>query len=127
MKMNPYCRFKAEDLHAFIQGATSERVADSLAKTEPTFTDFLHFLSPAAREFMPQMIAVATGVRRRCFGRTVRLFAPQDGKKEFEGTLTAADDEKITLRVRSKDYTIERTAIALARPHVSFESEELDS
>lgn len=57
----------------------------------------------------------------------VRLFAPQDGKKEFEGTLTAADDEKITLRVRSKDYTIERTAIALARPHVSFESEELDS
>jgi len=57
----------------------------------------------------------------------VRLFAPQDGKKEFEGKLTTADDEKITLQVRNREYVIERTAIALARPHVSFESEDMDS
>lgn len=57
----------------------------------------------------------------------VRLFAPQDGKKEFEGTLKAADDDRILLQVKNRQYEIERATIALARPYVSFESEDIDS
>jgi len=62
----------------------------------------------------------------RCLNQKieVRLFAPQDGKKEFEGVLTAADDETIEMQVRSRTITLARSAIALARPAVSFESED---
>ncbi len=56
----------------------------------------------------------------------VKLYAPVDGKKEFEGVLREAGDDRIVLQVRNREYGIDRSAVALARPYVSFESEDME-
>ena len=49
-----------------------------------------------------------------------KLFAPKDGKKEFTGELIRFDDASVTVKLESCELTLERKAIALARPELIF-------
>ena len=49
-----------------------------------------------------------------------KLFAPKDGKKEFTGELVSFDEGSVVVRLGSGDLTLERKAIALARPELKF-------
>ena len=50
----------------------------------------------------------------------LKLFAPKDGKKEFTGELVSFDESSVVVRLGSGDLTLERKAIALARPELVF-------
>lgn len=50
----------------------------------------------------------------------VKLFAPLNGKKEFEGTLVAVDEGNISLQMRNEKLTIPRTSIASAKLKLDF-------
>lgn len=51
----------------------------------------------------------------------VKLYAPQDGKKEWIGTLTAFDAEKFTIQAENGTERIfSRKDCALVRPHIRF-------
>jgi ribosome maturation factor RimP len=53
----------------------------------------------------------------------IRLYAPQDGQKNFHGTLTSADDDQVLLRTEEgKDVRLPRTSIAKSRldPVIEF-------
>lgn len=51
----------------------------------------------------------------------VKLYAPQDGKKEWIGTLTAFDAEKFTIQTENGTERIfSRKDCALVRPHIRF-------
>ncbi len=51
-------------------------VQRALNSAKPTFADLQALLSPAATEFLPQMLARATQLKRQRSGRTLSLFAP---------------------------------------------------
>ncbi len=76
MRMIPYSRFTAQEVDEYLRSVKREQVLASLRAERPGFTDLLHFLSAAAADLLPEMTEVATTVKRRYFGRTVRLFAP---------------------------------------------------
>lgn len=59
---------------------------------------------------------------QRFVGETVRvkLRFPLDGRRNFRGTLTAADDERIEIEVDGKSYRLEIAAIESARLIPSF-------
>ena len=50
----------------------------------------------------------------------IKLFAPKDGKKEFVGELIAFDETSLTVRLDKGELTLERKAVALARPELVF-------
>jgi len=50
----------------------------------------------------------------------IKLFAPQNGKKEFKGELVSFDETNIVVRMDSGELTLERKALALARPELIF-------
>ena len=50
----------------------------------------------------------------------VKLFAPKDGKKEFTGELVSFSETSVTMQLQSGELTLERKAIALARPELIF-------
>ena len=49
-----------------------------------------------------------------------KLFAPKDGKKEFTGELVSFDETSVVVRLDKGELTLERKAIALARPELIF-------
>lgn len=51
-------------------------VLQALQSAKPDFTDLQALLSPAAAEFLPQMLARATQLKRQRSGLTLSLFAP---------------------------------------------------
>ena len=76
MKMLPYSNFTAEEIDGYIRSVKPEQVKRSLSQAEHKFTDFLHFISPAAADLLPEMTEVSARIKRRHFGNTVRTFAP---------------------------------------------------
>ena len=50
----------------------------------------------------------------------IKLFAPKNGKKEFVGELVRFDEINVTVMLESGELTLERKAIALARPELVF-------
>ncbi len=50
----------------------------------------------------------------------IKLFAPKDGKKEFVGELIVYDEKNLTVRLDKGELTLERKAVALARPELKF-------
>ena len=50
----------------------------------------------------------------------IKLFAPKKGKKEFTGELLRYDETSIAVQLESGELTLERKAIALARPELVF-------
>ena len=76
MKMLPYSKYTAEELDSYINSVTPEKVKASLLRPNPQFVDFLHFISPAAADLIPEMTPYAAAVKRRYFGNTIRMFAP---------------------------------------------------
>lgn len=50
----------------------------------------------------------------------IKLFAPKDGKKEFKGELVSFDETNVVVRLEKGELTLERKAIALARPELVF-------
>ena len=50
----------------------------------------------------------------------IKLFAPKNGKKEFKGELVSFDETSIVVRLETGEMTLERKAIALARPELVF-------
>ena len=50
----------------------------------------------------------------------IKLFAPKDGKKEFKGELVSFDETNVVVRLEKGELTLERKAIALARPELIF-------
>ncbi|HNX62922.1 MAG TPA: ribosome maturation factor RimP [Candidatus Limiplasma sp.] len=55
----------------------------------------------------------------------VRLYAPVDGTKRFEGLLIHMDDAGITLRLPDgNEKTFSRKTVALVKPIILFEEEE---
>ncbi|WP_409969792.1 ribosome maturation factor RimP [Bengtsoniella intestinalis] len=53
---------------------------------------------------------------------TVKLYQNRDGRKEFEGDLTAYDSETgtVTITIGGTEYTFEKKAMALVRLRVVF-------
>ena len=55
----------------------------------------------------------------------VRLFAPMDGVKAFEGALSAMDELNVTITLDGGDEkTLPRKAVALIKPVIEFEDDE---
>ena len=50
----------------------------------------------------------------------IKLFAPKNGKKEFAGELIRFDENSVVIRMETGELTLERKAIALARPELVF-------
>lgn len=50
----------------------------------------------------------------------IKLFAPRNGKKEFTGELVSFDESNIVVKLENDELTIERKALALARPELVF-------
>lgn len=50
----------------------------------------------------------------------IRLFAPKDGKKEFAGELLRFDEASLVIRFQEGELSLERKAVALARPELVF-------
>ena len=50
----------------------------------------------------------------------IKLFAPKNGKKEFVGELVRFDDHSVVVSLDGGELTLERKAIALARPELTF-------
>lgn len=50
----------------------------------------------------------------------LRLYAPEDGKKEFTGKLVSYNDEELTVELQKGNKTFRRKACALIRPHIDF-------
>ncbi len=50
----------------------------------------------------------------------IKLFAPKDGKKEYAGELIAYDEASFTVRLDKGELTLERKAVAIARPELKF-------
>ena len=50
----------------------------------------------------------------------VKLFAPKNGKKEFKGELISFDENNIVVKLEKEEVTLERKALALARPELVF-------
>ena len=50
----------------------------------------------------------------------VRLYAPQDGKKEFTGALSAFDADSMTVQTASGERRFLRKDVAMARPKLDF-------
>ena len=50
----------------------------------------------------------------------VKLFAPFEGKKEFKGELVRFDETSLVIRDGETERTLERKAVALARPELIF-------
>ena len=48
----------------------------------------------------------------------IRLFAPKDGKKEFAGELLRFDEASLVIRFQEGELSLERKAVALARPEL---------
>ncbi|MGE4565341.1 MAG: 2-iminoacetate synthase ThiH [Victivallaceae bacterium] len=76
MKAIPYSQHSAGELATYIANATPAQVVASLRNPEPKFSDFLHFISPAAEAFLPEMGEAARRIKLRYFGKTVRMYAP---------------------------------------------------
>lgn len=64
----------------------------------------------------------------RALGTTVsvHLYKPQDGRKDFEGTLLRMDGEQVTISENSQEFSFPRTQVALVRmvPDMSALDEE---
>jgi ribosome maturation factor RimP len=55
----------------------------------------------------------------------VKLYAPIDGLKRYEGQLANMDDAGVTLRLENgSEKTFPRKAVALVKPIIEFEEEE---
>ncbi len=50
----------------------------------------------------------------------IKLFAPKNGKKEFTGVLVSFDESNIVVKLENGELTLERKALALARPELVF-------
>jgi ribosome maturation factor RimP len=50
----------------------------------------------------------------------IKLFAPINGKKEFAGELVSFSDTGVVVKLESGELSLERKAIALARPELKF-------
>ncbi len=50
----------------------------------------------------------------------IKLFAPLNGKKELKGELVHFDETSLVLRTENGEMTLERKAVALARPELVF-------
>lgn len=50
----------------------------------------------------------------------IKLFAPVNGTKEFKGELVRFDADNLTIRVGEDELSLERKAVALARPELVF-------
>lgn len=74
--MLPYSKYSAEELDDYIRNTSPESVKNSLRSNAPGFTDFLHFISPAAIPLLPELRESAAAVKRMYFGKTIRLYAP---------------------------------------------------
>ncbi|MDD3337044.1 MAG: ribosome maturation factor RimP [Eubacteriales bacterium] len=56
----------------------------------------------------------------------VKLFAPKDGCKLFQGTLCAMDDQTVSIRRSdNEELTFECKAVAVIKPIIEFEDEDL--
>ncbi len=76
MRMLPYSKYRAEDVDAYLQSVTKEQVLNSLRTEDPVFRDFLHFISPAGAGLLPELEEHASIIKKRYFGKTIRLYAP---------------------------------------------------
>lgn len=58
----------------------------------------------------------------RNVGKTivVRLYAPLEGKKQFQGILVAYDAETLCLDCEGQRVELARKAVASAKPHITF-------
>jgi len=74
--MFPYCKLNKDELTEYLKNVSAENVRNSLEKSNPSFTDFINMLSPAASDAIPEMREIATRLRMSHFGKTVRLYAP---------------------------------------------------
>jgi len=50
----------------------------------------------------------------------IKLFAPLNGKKELTGELVRYDETSLVIRDGETEQTLERKAVALARPELKF-------
>lgn len=76
MSMIPYSKYSVGELNDYMDTVTPDMVRNSLRNDAPGFTDFLHFISPAAVSLLPEMREHSAAVKRMYFGKTVRLYAP---------------------------------------------------
>ena len=61
----------------------------------------------------------------KALGKTVevKLYKPQDGKKQFFGDLTGFENGVITIKIGEETLSFEQKSVALIRPFVDVEKE----
>lgn len=89
---------------------------------EPVEYDFLEVSSPGA----DRPIKTQRDVEKNLGALVeVKLFAPLDGAKTYQGTLVGMDEQHVAIRMASGDEkAFPRKGVALVRPVVVFEEDE---
>lgn len=81
-------RYNREEIKQKIYQTNRNDVLLSLKKTKRNLDDFLHFLSPAATEFLELMAQQSQCLTQKRFGKTIQLFAPMYLSNECQNICT---------------------------------------
>lgn len=99
-------------------GLISEYVSQQLDENDPiTDAYFLEVSSPGAERPLKKSEDFVRAVGKHVY---VTTYEPVDGLKEFEGTLTAFDEENVVVRVGKKEHTLSYDKVASARLAIVF-------
>ena len=71
-----YTTYDWETIQKQIEETTPGQVVESLHKSKRDLSDFIHFISPAARPFLEQMAQLSQQLTHKRFGKTIQLYTP---------------------------------------------------
>lgn len=95
------------------------RIIDEILDKDEDLTDpyYLEVSSPG----LDRPIKTKDDYRRN-LGKEVevKLYAPIDGKKQFEGFLTSYDDENVLIKMEDGDMTFKQKDISMMRQVIKF-------
>ena len=95
------------------------RIIDEILDKDEDLTDpyYLEVSSPG----LDRPIKTKDDYRRNLGNEVeVKLYAPIDGKKQFEGFLTSYDDENVLIKMEDGDMTFKQKDISMMRQVIKF-------
>jgi len=74
--MLPYVKISEEAVRGHLDSATVDVVSASLRSAAPGIGDLLNLISPAAEDLLPEMRRAAAVLKKKHFGKTIKLYTP---------------------------------------------------
>lgn len=103
---NIFEKHKWESIKEYIYNITEQQVKSVLQKPELTIWDFAALISPAAQNYLPQMIEKSKQLTQQRFGKTIMLYAPMYLSNECKNICTYCGfsfDNKIKRKTLTDD------------------------